>query len=47
MEMEKWASGLCSKGGVEWKKDGGVRCKGRGGACEQRVELEQRHEVIL
>ena len=45
MEMEKWVSGPCSKGGVKWERDEGVRCKG--GACEQKVELEQRHGVTL
>ena len=39
MEMEKWVSGSCSKGGVEGERDERVRYE-RGGACEQRVEPE-------
>ena len=40
MEMEKWASGPCSKGGVEWEKDGGVRCEEGGDSCPFGVSAD-------
>ena len=36
MEKEKWALGPCSKGGVEWERDEGVRYEGRGRGCVNR-----------